>query len=638
MRHLFAAALVLAAFSSQAGTISSIAPASIQAFSGEPSVTLQGQQLGTQVIFDGPTGPLEVEATAHSATRVVAPVPLNVVNTPGDYTVRVGDSNEVSFRVTNPYESGFMILGQDPVVVMAESARGARVHYDVQTYGGGDPNPVIRCEPPSGSWFPVGPSHVHCVAENKFGQRAEGGVYIYVQDAGVPLLELPEDIVVTAESGDGAVVTFQAKAHDDVDGELPVTCNPRSGSRFPIGVTTVECTATDSSLNPSTGTFTVTVKQKEGAPPQLLIQVPADIEVEAESSGGTRVEFSVTTYGSTDPEAVVTCDPPSNSVFPVGATKVLCTATDRHQLRAEATFHVIVVDTTPPSLRIQNVTVPATSSAGAIVNYEASADDFVDGEVPIECEPPSGSSFPVGTTLVQCTAVDAHENVARGTFEVTVTRDDRPQLLLQVPNDIEVEATSADGTVVTYEVTTHGSTDPSPFVGCQPPSESLFPVGETIVTCTAQDRFGQQAEGSFTVRVVDRLAPMISTITATPNLLAPANHKLIDVKVSVQAVDTIDPMPRCSVVDVTANESVTAEGSGNTEFDWTITGALSLQLRAERSGTGNDRVYRVWVTCTDASNNSAHGSVEVVVPKSASSDGDAVIEQPGRRRSVGRGR
>jgi len=59
-----------------------------------------------------------------------------------------------------------------------------------------------------------------------------------------------------------ARVSFQVTAQDDRDGALPVTCAPRSGSRFRIGTTRVACTATDSSANAGTARFTVTVKRR----------------------------------------------------------------------------------------------------------------------------------------------------------------------------------------------------------------------------------------------------------------------------------------------------------------------------------------------------------------------------------------
>ena len=78
-------------------------------------------------------------------------------------------------------------------------------------------------------------------------------------DTVAPVLTLPSDISTTATGADGAVVTFTATATDEVDGPLPVSCAPPSGSTFPIGTTTVQCSAHDTSLNGAGGTFNVTV-------------------------------------------------------------------------------------------------------------------------------------------------------------------------------------------------------------------------------------------------------------------------------------------------------------------------------------------------------------------------------------------
>lgn len=55
-------------------------------------------------------------------------------------------------------------------------------------------------------------------------------------------------------------VTYKVTASDDKDGPVPVSCKPRSGSRFPVGRTVVTCSATDSSANMSSGSFTVIVR------------------------------------------------------------------------------------------------------------------------------------------------------------------------------------------------------------------------------------------------------------------------------------------------------------------------------------------------------------------------------------------
>jgi len=81
-----------------------------------------------------------------------------------------------------------------------------------------------------------------------------------------------------------------------------------------------------------------------------------------------------------------------------------------------------VTDITPPTLSLPaDITMPATGPSGAVVSYSASATDNVDPTLPVACLPPSGSTFPAGTTIVICSATDTAGNTAIGSFQVTVT-------------------------------------------------------------------------------------------------------------------------------------------------------------------------------------------------------------------------
>jgi hypothetical protein len=96
-----------------------------------------------------------------------------------------------------------------------------------------------------------------------------------------------------------------------------------------------------------------------------------------------------------------------------------------------------------------------------------------------------------------------------------------------------------------------------------------------------------------------------------PNVLWPPNHKMTPVTVAISASDVCSPTVTCKITSVTSNEPVNAPGSGNTAPDWQITGDRSVNLRAERSGSGNGRVYTLTVQCTDASNNSSSAQTTV---------------------------
>jgi hypothetical protein len=59
-----------------------------------------------------------------------------------------------------------------------------------------------------------------------------------------------------------ARVVYLVSARDDVDGAVPVSCRPRSGSRLPIGRTIVTCLAADTSGNTRSAKFRVTVRAR----------------------------------------------------------------------------------------------------------------------------------------------------------------------------------------------------------------------------------------------------------------------------------------------------------------------------------------------------------------------------------------
>jgi hypothetical protein len=139
-----------------------------------------------------------------------------------------------------------------------------------------------------------------------------------------PVLNLPGPIAVGATSTSGATVTYAASAADTVDGVVPVTCVPASGSLFRIGTTAINCSATNAAGDTATGSFAVSVT--DNALPVLT--VPADIRAVATSPSGAVVTYEVTATDSIDPSPVVSCAPASGSTFPRGRTQVTCTARD----------------------------------------------------------------------------------------------------------------------------------------------------------------------------------------------------------------------------------------------------------------------------------------------------------------------
>ena len=93
-----------------------------------------------------------------------------------------------------------------------------------------------------------------------------------------PTVNVPSSIARSTTNSTGYMhLTFTATASDDVGVTSGPTCSPSSGSTFPVGVTTVTCTASDAAGNEGTGTITVTVNYTPPAdttPP--VVTVPSD--------------------------------------------------------------------------------------------------------------------------------------------------------------------------------------------------------------------------------------------------------------------------------------------------------------------------------------------------------------------------
>ena len=159
-----------------------------------------------------------------------------------------------------------------------------------------------------------------------------------------PTLTLPPGQTVEATGPDGATVTYTVSASDAQDGTLTPSCSPASGSVFPLGITPVNCSVTDSGGLTATGSFTVAVQ--DTTPPSL--NLPGNIT--AGATGPTVVTYTATATDLVDGSVPVSCSPASGSTFALGqTTTVSCSATDAHHNTATGSFTVTVQDTTPPS-------------------------------------------------------------------------------------------------------------------------------------------------------------------------------------------------------------------------------------------------------------------------------------------------
>ena len=367
-----------------------------------------------------------------------------------------------------------------------------------------DGSVLVVCTPASGSQFAVGSTTVQCSATDAAGNTATKSFKVTVQDTTPPAIAgMPADMTVEATAATGAVVTWPApSATDLVDGPVAVTCLPASGSMFPLGSTNVSCSASDAHGNPSTKKFTVSVQDTT---PPAISGVPADMTLEATGPSGAVATWPAPTANDLVDGAVsVNCAPASGATFAFGQTVVTCSATDTHGNAANKAFKVTVQDTTPPAITgvPSDMTLEAAGSSGAVATWPApTANDRVDGAVAVTCAPASGSTFPLGSTNVVCSAADAHGNKSSKQFSVTV-QDTTPPVITGMPANLTLEATGSSGAVATWPApAANDLVDGAVAVTCAPASGSTFPLGSTNVVCSAADAHGNKSTKSFSVNV-----------------------------------------------------------------------------------------------------------------------------------------
>jgi hypothetical protein len=153
------------------------------------------------------------------------------------------------------------------------------------------------------------------------------------------------------------------------------------------------------------------------------------------------------------------------------------------------------------------------------------------------------------------------------------------------------------------------------------PDCTLLPqsLGSHAFTLSVSDGVNQPpSNGSITVEVVDNSAPTL-TLDANKTILWPPNHKMVDIAINAYASDN-SGLPVTLKAIVVSNELQNGTGEGDIGPDWTepvinqVTGLITLQIRAERSGSGHGRVYTITVAATDSVGNTSTTSIDIIVP------------------------
>jgi HYR domain-containing protein len=385
------------------------------------------------------------------------------------------------------------------------------------------------------------------------------GVLVTASGGAGPAIKV-SDVTAEATSSAGASVTFHVKAYDpDTNNAIAATCTPpgQGGSgdfdvtgTFPIAATEVTCTGTLDSGDPASATLTVTVQDTT---PPVLTTVSPITESTTDPAGKSVTYTQPTATDVVDGTVAVSCDPPSGSLFAVTTTTVTCTATDSHGNPGTTSFTVTIAfsDTEAPALHVPDPITVTTSGTGATVTYSVTATDNSGNPPVVSCNPASGSTFPVGTTTVSCTASDG-TNTSNASFTVTVVFvDTTPPVFSGVPANKAVEANGPTGSLASYTkpTATDAVDGPIATVNCVPASGGTFPPGTTTITCSATDSHGNTGTVSFAISVVDTTPPALyvpldhSIVATSPAGIASSDPAVVAFVQSARAIDIVDPHP-----------------------------------------------------------------------------------------------
>ena len=287
---------------------------------------------------------------------------------------------------------------------------------------------------------------------------------------------------------------------------------------YPVGTTTVTWTVTDPSGNSDSCSHTVTVVDNE--PP---VAVCMDITVQLDASGNASITGADVDGGSTDNCGIASLDvsPNTFTCADVGLNTVTLTVTDVNGNSSTCTATVTVEDSVPPVIACpMDISVSTDPGiCGAEVFFaDAVALDACGIDTVIQTQgPPSGSTFPVGDTLIEFTATDVNGNSTACTFTVTVADDDAPTAVCQ---DITVQLDANGQATITAGDIDGGSFDNCAIdtISASPTSFDCSDVGDNPVTLTVTDIYGNSSTCTAIVTVEDNVAPAASCMDITVEL------------------------------------------------------------------------------------------------------------------------
>ena len=510
-----------------------------------------------------------------------------------------------------------------PANITVDSATnqcGANVTYTDPTQNGTTCG-TVTCDRPSGSFFPSGTTTVSC--RDTSGATASFTVTVNDVTAPVPTLStlpnitrdctavagVPTPTVIQTPSGPQTIIVMELPtATDNCGGLISATTEDPRTYQDP-GTFTVHWNYTDVNGNITTQEQTITVTGTDTTAPvpdQATLTVTGECEV------------TVTPPTATDDcDGTITGTTPDPLTYTgAGTYTVHWTYTDLAGHAVQQNMTVVVTDTEAPTI--------ALAGANSItVECHTSFDDpgvtTEDNCVPKNVNVATTGAFDINTPntyTLTYTATDGGGNQASVQRTVIVQDTIKPVITLN-GGSMTVEchtsftdpgATASDSCDTSVPVSVSGAVN-------------VNTPGTYVLTYNASDDSGNAADSvQRTVTVVDTTAPTITLNSFSPSMWPP-NHKYTTFQLTQfvtgasDSCDTSIDLADVVIEKVTSDEAENSGGDGNTLNDIIIAAnCKSVQLRSERSGGGNGRVYTITFKVTDASGKVGFATAKVKVP------------------------
>jgi uncharacterized repeat protein (TIGR01451 family) len=494
----------------------------------------------------------------------------------------------------------------EDINAIANTTEGGQrgIHVSFTTNSSGDCG-AVTSDPASGSFFPVGSTTVTSTSELNGGSCS---FTITVEDQGTnpPTISCPANKVVDADSANCSVTVDVGTAAASGN-NVTVTADRSDGKpMYTCDANGTNCTrnSTDDPFQPGVTTITWRAYSHNTPGPYAS----ADDE-EAHRTGGASCSQTITVNDVTPPviaatDQTVSADANCQAVVPDYSNTVSdnCACSNS--------------DTSDSCVGHPKFTVTQDPAPGTVVGQ---------GPHTIHITANDNSSNPnAGPDGVPGTGDDGTGNIT--TKDITFTVNDTTPPVITCPADV-LNVPTETGTCAAHvdpgTATATDNCDSTPTITATrsdgQPLTATYPRGTTTITWTATDDAGNHSSCTQKITVVDVEPPVIVLNGQTPSMWPP-NHKYKSFTVTnfvTGVTDNCDSISVSSVyiTKVTSDEIENGNGDGNTFNDIVIAAdCKSIQLRAEREGDSNGRVYTIFFSVTDASGNVGTATAKVVVP------------------------